>query len=65
MIELDKKIEYKQTEPDNITGEAAIDNNKKPYDTPRVTVLGTLLEITRGGESGTPDGANAGSFGQI
>lgn len=54
-----------KTESENTDGDAPLDNNKKPYDTPQVTVLGTLLEITRGGEVGTPDGANAGSFGTV
>lgn len=60
MIELNKK-----TEPENTEVDAPVDGNKKPYETPQVTTLGTLLEITRGGEFGTPDGANAGSFGTV
>jgi hypothetical protein len=60
MIEIDNK-----TESNTPSGEAPVDTNKKPYDTPHVAVLGTLLEITRGGDSGNSDGVNTGSFGEI
>jgi hypothetical protein len=50
------------TEQEPIAGREAVGRDGRPYEPPRVSVLGTLAEITLGHAGPKSDGINPGSL---